>query len=364
MNELIAKLEELRERVSKARARMHTQEKQKEIAALKRAMEASDFWSDQKRAQQQSQQLSALQTEIATFEKIEKELSDLIDLAKMDTAEDAVDLRKDIETHYAAYLKEFEQFELTLLMSGTYDERNAIISIHAGTGGVDAMDFAAMLLRMVVRFAEKRGWHVAMMHETRGDEAGIKSAVLMVKGRCAYGYLKSEHGVHRLVRISPFDAEGMRHTSFALIEVMPELDDVGEIDIDPKELRIDTFLASGKGGQNVQKNETAVSITHLPTGIAVACQSERSQLQNKETAMKLLVGKLTQLKYNERKEEAAKIRGEYQEAAWGNQIRSYVLHPYHQVKDHRTGIERKDPEAVLDGDIMDFVEGYLRGEKK
>jgi len=257
----------------------------------------------------------------------------------------------------------YRQLEFSLLLSEEYDTANAIVAVHAGTGGTDAMDWAEMLERMLLRFTEQRGWKTRIIDRSVGQEAGIKSVTIEVLGRYAYGYLKSEHGVHRLVRISPFDAEKMRHTSFALVEVLPELDKVKDIVIDPKDLRIDTYLSSGHGGQSVQTTYSAVRIVHLPTKITVAVQNERSQTQNKETAMKILTAKLVQLELEKKAAEKAKLRGEYHEAAWGNQIRSYVLQPYRMVKDHRTKNETSQVEEVLNGDLLPFMDAYLRWTK-
>lgn len=257
----------------------------------------------------------------------------------------------------------FKAYEFEALLSGSYDARNALLAIHAGTGGTDAMDWAEMLLRMYVRFCEQQGWKVIMMDTQYGQEAGIKSALFEVRGAHAYGYLKAESGVHRLVRISPFDAEKMRHTSFALVEVLPELGETAEIEVKPEDLRIDVFRASGKGGQGVNTTDSAVRITHLPTGIVVSCQNERSQSQNKEMALRYLKSKLHNRVLQERTEERQQLRGEYHEAAWGNQIRSYVLNPYRMVKDHRTGTETQDVQRVLDGDLMMFIESMLRYKK-
>lgn len=352
MDELIAAIEQLGSRIEALVPMFDLETRETRVQALEKMMEAPEFWTDGENARTVSSEHALLKKEIASFENMRESVEIVLAMAREGDSE--------TQKEYQALEKEFNALEVGILLKGEYDSRNAIVSIHAGAGGTDAMDWAGMLTRMYARFFEKQGWKASVVHETRGEEAGVKSITMIVQGSRAYGYLRSEHGVHRLVRISPFDAEGMRHTSFALVEVMPELETIEDIAIDPKDLRIDTFLSSGKGGQNVQKNETAVRLTHVPTGIAVACQSERSQLQNKAVAMKLLTAKLMQIKFNERKEQAASIRGEYQEAAWGNQIRSYVLHPYHQVKDHRTGFEVTDPEAVLDGELMSFIESYLR----
>jgi len=269
-------------------------------------------------------------------------------------------LHDEVAEKLKALSAKYEKLEFYLLMGDKYDRENAIMAIHSGTGGREAQDWAEMLMRMYFRFAERQGWRVRILDESRGSEGGLKSATISVQGAWAYGYLKSEAGVHRLVRISPFDAEKMRHTSFALVEVLPELADVGHIEIDPKDLRIDTFCASGHGGQSVNTTYSAVRIVHIPTKITVSCQNERSQQQNKETAMKILKTRLHQLEEEKKREKKETLRGEYAAAEWGNQIRSYVLHPYKMVKDHRTKHETADAEEVLDGNLEPFMESFLR----
>lgn len=256
--------------------------------------------------------------------------------------------------------RRFGKLEFTTLMSGGHDASDAIIAVHAGAGGTEAQDWAEMILRMFMRYAESKGWKAKILDRHAGAEAGIKSVTVAVGGRYAYGHFKAEAGVHRLVRISPFDADKQRHTSFALAEVLPDLGEVEEVKIDPKDIRVDTFLASGHGGQGVQTTYSAVRITHIPTNTVVSCQNERSQLQNKETAMRILRARLHALYLKEREEEKKKLRGEFTSAEWGNQIRSYVLHPYQMVKDHRTKYETRDTEGVLDGDLDPFIEAYLR----
>lgn len=326
-------------------------------------MNQKDFWSDTRAAKEVSTKHSELSTEVSNWEEIQKKTEDLLEFAVEAENSGESAMRPEIEKQYEELMKNFEHLEFFLLFSGEYDESNCIISIHAGTGGTEAMDWAGMLMRMIMRFAERKGFRVQVLDEHRGAEAGYKSITVMVEGRYAYGYLKSEHGVHRLVRISPFDAEKMRHTSFALIEVLPVMAEVEETKIDPKDLRIDTFLSSGHGGQSVQTTYSAVRVVHIPTGITVSVQNERSQTQNKETALKILQAKLHALAEAERAEEKQKIRGEYTSAEWGNQARSYVLHPYKLVKDHRTKFETSNAEAVLEGNLDELVESYLRWKK-
>lgn len=273
-------------------------------------------------------------------------------------------LRDELEKEVGAIEVELEKRSFTAMLSGRYDAENALLAIHAGAGGTDSQDWAEMLERMYLRWAERSGYDTEILDLTEGEEAGIKSVTIAVDGKYAYGYLRSEKGVHRLVRLSPFDAAHRRHTSFALVEVLPQIAmDDPEVEIDSNDLKIDVFKSSGAGGQNVQKNATAIRITHIPTGIVVTCQNERSQMQNRENAMRVLRSRLLDLKQAEKDEEVANLRGEYTKAEWGSQIRSYVLHPYQMVKDHRTEYERGNTQAVLDGDLDDFMEAYLRQSK-
>lgn len=322
-------------------------------------MNSPEFWADRKTAETQSRELKTLKDEVTHWSTIEQETDSWIELAAM--AEESQ--RAEVTGHVTALEEQYRQLEFTLLLNDTHDQSNAIVSVHAGTGGTDAMDWAEMLARMLLRFCEQRGWKAKVLDESKGGEAGIKSMTFEVQGEYAYGYLKSEAGVHRLVRISPFDAEKMRHTSFALVEVIPELEDVEEVPIDPKDLRIDTFLSSGHGGQSVQTTYSAVRVVHLPTKIMVSVQNERSQTQNKETAMKILKAKLHQIELDRLAAEKSQLRGEYHEAAWGNQIRSYVLQPYRMVKDHRTKQETSQVDEVLNGQLLPFMEAYLRWVK-
>jgi len=304
--------------------------------------------------------LSALKEETGKWENLYKEAQSLDELAHEVERAGETELEQELKKKLEELEKEFRSLEFFILFSEKYSENNAIIAIHAGTGGTEAQDWAAMLLRMYFRFAERHGFESRLIDEHRGNEAGIKSATFEICGRYAYGWLKSEAGVHRLVRISPFDAEKMRHTSFALVEVLPELSEIEEVKIDPKDLRVDTFLSSGHGGQSVQTTYSAVRVVHIPTGISVSCQNERSQQQNKETAMKILRAKLFKIAEEDKQKEKQKLRGEYKSAQWGNQIRSYVLHPYKQVKDHRTGTVSHEPEEVLNGNLDKFIESELQ----
>jgi peptide chain release factor 2 len=305
------------------------------------------------------EELAGLRAELEPWEKLENDVQEAVALAELGEGADEEFLLS-LEQELNALERRLLELESELLFSGEHDSADAIVSIHAGAGGTDAQDWVEMLLRMYLRWAEEKGFRTEILDLSPGEEAGIKSVTFEVRGRNAYGLLKAEKGVHRLVRLSPFDAAHRRHTSFALVEVVPDIEKRVEVKIDPDDLRIDVFRSAGAGGQNVQKNATAVRITHIPTGIVVSCQNERSQLQNKETAMRILRAKLYELEKRRQEEELARLKGEHVEAAWGNQIRSYVLHPYQMVKDHRTGVEVGNAQAVLDGDIDRFIEAYLK----
>jgi len=334
--------------------------RKKEIEALEAAMAAPDYWSDQDRARKESQELSDLKKEVEAWTALRDETDQSIELFEMAEKEGDQGVLDD-EEHQAAILeKRYGELEFAMLFSGPHDAKNAVLAIHAGAGGTDAQDWAEMLLRMYLRYAERKGWKVTIVDESRGIEAGIKSAMMIVEGRHAFGTLKSEAGVHRLVRLSPFNADHLRQTSFALVEVLPQLDETVDVEVKPEDLRIDTFMSGGKGGQSVNTTYSAVRIVHLPTGIVVSCQNERSQQQNKAVAMSILKAKLFTLKEEELAKEKKELRGEFKSAEWGSQIRSYVIHPYKLVKDVRTDVETSDAEAVLEGDLDRFVEGYLR----
>jgi len=302
--------------------------------------------------------LSRLQEEIDNWHALEARLKDTLELAEMEDES----LREELKAEAKSIEAEIEQREFDAMLSGEYDQGDALLAIHAGAGGNDSQDWAEMLQRMYLRWIEEHDYEADVLDMTPGEEAGVKSVTIAVEGSYAYGYLRSEKGVHRLVRISPFDSNNRRHTSFAMVEVLPQIEDDTSIEINPNDLKIDTFKSGGAGGQSVQKNDTAVRITHLPTGIVASCQNERSQKQNRDTAMKVLRARLLEIKEQEKAEKIEELRGEYQKAEWGSQIRSYVLHPYRMVKDHRTNYEVGNAEAVLDGELDGFIEAYLRAE--
>ena len=317
------------------------------------------FW-ESKNSSSVLQEIKLLKNKITKYNKIENSLNNLIDMNNLLEAEPDDELIKELLKDTKILEQNIKDLEIETLLSGKYDANNAIISMHPGAGGTESQDWVEMLYRMYTRWAEKHNFQVKELDYLEGDEAGIKSVTFLVSGDYAYGYLKGEMGVHRLVRISPFDSGGRRHTSFASIEVLPEIDDNIEIDINPDDLRIDTYRASGAGGQHINKTSSAVRITHIPTNTVVACQSERSQIQNRETAMKMLKSKLFDMKEKERKEKISDLKGEQKEIAWGSQIRSYVFCPYTLVKDHRTNYEVGNVNAVMDGDLDDFMEEYLK----
>ena len=319
-----------------------------------------DFWQDIKHSNKILAKIKSIKNKVNEYRKIESEIQNLTELTDLTNIEPDEEIAKDIIKNTKILEQEVEKLEIATLLSGKYDSNNAIVTIHPGAGGTESQDWAEMLYRMYTRWADKNGYTVTELDYLEGEEAGIKSVTFEIIGEYAYGYMKGEMGVHRLVRISPFDSGGRRHTSFASVEILPEITDDIEIEINPDDLRIDTYRASGAGGQHINKTSSAVRITHLPTNIVVACQSERSQIQNRETAMKMLKSKLFDLKEKEHKEKIEDLKGEQREIAWGNQIRSYVFCPYTMVKDHRTNYEVGNVEAVMDGKIDDFMESYLK----
>jgi peptide chain release factor 2 len=308
------------------------------------------------------QELSGKKNLVDAWRDLEKKVADLREMTVLAIGEEDYSLREEIQLELKKLLSRFEQLESQQLFTGDYDSRNAMLALHAGAGGTESQDWASMLLRMYLRWAERHDYKAEVLDVSPGEEAGIKSAILEIKGGYVYGYLKGEHGVHRLVRLSPFDADHARHTSFVLVEVLPEAEETVDIKIPPEELRIDTFRSSGPGGQHMQKTSSAVRVTHLPTGLIATCQGQRSQHQNKEAALKVLYSRLLELKRGKKEEERTRLKGERIEAGWGNQIRSYVLHPYKMVKDHRTDYEIHDAEAVLDGELDGFITDYLRSQ--
>lgn len=323
-------------------------------------MTGEAFWSDPDSAQKILKQSKMIKSTIEDYKQLEVDYEEASLLAEMAMEEEDASVGKDIAKRVEALVKAADQMMLRTLLSGDYDHNSAILSIHAGTGGRDAQDWAELLMRMYRRWADKQGYSVTVLDILTDTEAGIKSVTLLIEGLNAYGFLRSEKGVHRLVRISPFDSSGKRHTSFASVAVVPELDDDVVIDINPSELKIDTYRSSGAGGQHVNTTDSAIRITHLPTGIVVTCQNQRSQLSNKNTAMKVLMAKLIELKELEQKEKIEDLQGDYSQIAWGSQIRSYVFHPYTMVKDHRTNAESGNIQSVMDGDIDLFINEYLR----
>lgn len=360
--ELKDRIQDLESRLTEAWDILDLDARKEEIIALEVEVSAPDFWQNQDRAKTEMQKLSELKDEYETWNNFKSELNSIKELVEISESEKDTTFIVEAESKITELESAFEKMEFAMLLSGPHDASNAVMSIHAGAGGTDAQDWAEMLMRMYFRYAEKKGWTVKLVDESCGTEAGIKSVTFFVQGRHAYGHLKREAGVHRLVRQSPFNADALRQTSFALVEVIPEIDDKVQIEIKPEDLRIDTFMSGGKGGQSVNTTYSAVRIVHLPTKITVSCQNERSQTQNKETAMKILKAKFAKLEEEKLLAEKQELRGEYHSAEWGNQIRSYVLHPYHMVKDLRTEYETTDTDAVLDGDLDGFIEAELRAD--
>ncbi len=332
--------------------------KEKEITELEKLSSSADFWTDQRGAQTVMREMARKTKTVQQWRELENKLADINELMALSEDDDA--LQNDIEKELRALEKQVDNLEFELSFSGEYDTRNAIISIHAGAGGTESQDWAEMLMRMYLRWAEKRGFEAEVLDMSPGDEAGIKSVTIGIRGELAYGYLRSEHGVHRLIRLSPFDADHARHTSFALVEIMPEAEADVDVVIAGDDIKVETFRSSGPGGQHMQKTSSAVRITHIPSGLVVTCQSERSQHMNKDTAMRILSSRLLEKQLEKQEAEQARLKGKHVEAGWGNQIRSYVLHPYRMVKDHRTDYETGNTDAVLEGGIDEFIDAYLR----
>lgn len=331
-----------------------------EIEELEPLTNETDFWNDQERAQATLKKINDLRMKIDRFKLLEGHISDIQVTIELLEEEEDQELMESLTEKYSIVEKTIEEIHLEILLTGEHDENDVILSIHPGAGGTESQDWAEMLLRMYLRWCDNKGYKVTTLDYQPGEEAGLKSVSLSVEGTNAYGYLKSEKGVHRLVRISPFDASGRRHTSFASIDITPQINDDDQVEINQEDLRIDTFRSSGAGGQHVNTTDSAIRITHIPTGIVVQCQNERSQHKNKETAMRMLMSKLIELKEREHKDKIEDLQGQYGQIAWGNQIRSYVFHPYNMVKDHRTNTETGNVQSVMDGGIDDYINDYLK----
>lgn len=358
MKEYLDSLNALIERVERAKRLLDISALDKKASELEAESASEDFWDDHEKAARTMAEISDLRKQVAIWDELETRGKDLREITKL-AHKSEKDLITDIEKGIAELTKELDEREFVMLFSGPYDRNSAILSVYAGSGGVDAQDWAEMLLRMYLKFCEKQGFTATILSISSGDEAGIKSVTVEVSGMWAYGYLRSEAGVHRLVRISPYDADKARHTSFALIDIVPEIE-AEDYQIDEKDIKVDTFRASGHGGQSVNTTDSAVRVTHIPTGVSATSQNERSQLQNKNHAMKVLISRVKLLEEKRKKKEITEIRGEAVSAEWGNQIRSYVLHPYNMVKDHRTDTETSDTNGVLEGKIDEFIESYLK----
>lgn len=358
MDGLISQLQDLKSQIDELMRKIDIQGKSEQASELEQLASAPDFWDDPSSAQKMMQKMSKLNSQVERWQKVANRINDALELVEI--ADD--DMADDLTIETEALTKIVDSMSLQAMLSGDYDNEDAIFSIHAGAGGVDAQDWAEILERMYLRWMEQNGYKAEILDRSDGEEAGLKSVTISVKGDYAFGYLQSEEGVHRLVRLSPFDSANRRHTSFAKVELWPDIQTDIEIDINEKDLRIDTYRASGAGGQHVQKNDTAVRITHVPSGIVVQCQNQRSQAQNRDRAMQILKSRLFEMEHAKQEAEMAELKGENVDAGWGNQIRSYVLHPYQMVKDHRTSVEIGNTTAVLDGRLGDFMEGYLRAK--
>jgi len=363
LEELRPKINELKAHLGELKDGLAIAKKEERIQDLDYQMAAPGFWDDPDKAQKVAQEANGLKAEVDTFHNLTQKLDDMEVLWEMAMEESDESVHEELEKELDECRHKLADLELGMLLSGEYDANNAILNLHAGAGGTEAQDWTSMLMRMFTRYAERKGFQVEMLDVLPGEEAGIKSATLSITGHNAYGYLKSEKGVHRLVRISPFDANARRHTSFSAVDVMPEIDNTVHVDINMDDVRVDYYRASGAGGQHVNKTSSAVRMTHMPTGIVVQCQNERSQLQNKERCLQLLRAKLFEYEKAIQDKKISDIAGDYQAIEWGSQIRSYVFQPYTMVKDHRTGAETGNVQAVMDGDLDLFVESYLRSLK-
>jgi len=364
LEELKTKINELLSALKELKRVLNIENSQKEKEELEEKTKLADFYSDMQSAQTTLKKIKNISDKINNFNALYSQWEDCLALCELAIECKDITQLAEVEEEYQKISKKIEELNLSTLLSGDYDTNSCILTIHPGAGGTEAQDWAEMLFRMYSRWAERRGYKVTVLDYLDGDEAGIKSVTFEVDGNLAYGYAKSEKGVHRLVRISPFDASGRRHTSFAAVEVMPVIEDEIEVNIAPEDLRVDTYRASGAGGQHINKTDSAIRITHIPTGVVVSCQSERSQRQNRETAMKMLKAKLFEIAEEQQAEKLSDIKGAQKEIAWGSQIRSYVFHPYNMVKDHRTGFEVGNISAVMDGDLDGFINAFLKSQIK
>ncbi|WP_204437723.1 peptide chain release factor 2 [Amphibacillus cookii] len=358
--EIKQELEKFNKRIADFRGSLDLEEKRTRIAELEAEMADPDFWNDQQAAQKIISEANGIKELVHTFDEHVEALENAEVSYELVKEEADPDLKAELEAELTDLSAKLNQFELFILLSEPYDKSNAILELHPGAGGTESQDWASMLLRMYTRWAEKKNFKVETLDYLPGDEAGVKSVTLLIKGHNAYGYLKAEKGVHRLVRISPFDSSGRRHTSFVSCDVMPEMDDDIDTEVNQEDLKIDTYRASGAGGQHVNTTDSAVRITHIPTNTVVTCQSERSQIKNRDQAMKMLRAKLYQLEIDKQQAEINALRGEQKEIGWGSQIRSYVFHPYSMIKDHRTNLEVGNTQGVIDGDLDPFIDAYLR----
>ena len=359
--ELLEKIEELKNKSQEIGKILNLDKKQKKIGELEKKINVPDFWNDHEKASKIMQELEELRKEIREVDEIDQEIKDAGELLGMSEGDKD---KKELEDKLKETEKKINSLEFRTLFSGPYDRNDAILSVYSGAGGIDAQDWSEIILKMYLKWAEKNNFRAKILDETRGQEAGIKNVTVEISGPYAYGKLRSEAGVHRLVRLSPFNADNLRQTSFALVEILPVVEEIKEVKINPNDIKLDTFRSSGAGGQSVNKTSSAVRITHIPTGTVATCQNERSQMQNREQAMKILKAKLHKKYLEEKEMEKKKIRGEQVSAEWGSQIRSYVIHPYKLVKDHRTKQESTDVEDVLSGHLDEFMESYLRYSQK
>lgn len=362
--EIILSLKEINEKLSNLKSAVNFDENSKVLLKLENKISEPNFWNDQENSAKILDELKVVKKKVEGFKNLEKKFSEISDFVNLCDSENDISFIDDIQNDVNNLIKNLEDFTVETLLSGPHDRNNAILTFHAGSGGTEAQDWNEMLYRMYCRWAEKNQKRVKLLDFLDGEEAGLKSVSILIEGENAYGLLKGEAGVHRLVRISPFDASGRRHTSFAAVEVIPEIDEKITVEISPDDIKMDVFRASGAGGQHVNKTSSAVRLTHIPTGIVVSCQNERSQVQNREQAMKMLKSKLLEIKEREQLEKIEDIKGVQKEITWGSQIRSYVFMPYTLVKDHRTGVEIGNVQAVMDGDINKFINAYLKRSAK